>query len=100
MAKYLVTYHNGQMPADPAVMEQAKKAFGQWLQSAGKMVVDPGAPVRHITQVASQNPAAPIEIGGYSVIESASKEQVIEILRNHPFVSRGGTLQVSELMGA
>src|SRR5689334_21422881 len=99
MAKYLVTYHNGQMPADPAAMEQAKAAFGKWLQGAAKSVIDPGAPVRAVTQVAAQKPASQVEIGGYSVIEAATKEKAVEILRSHPFVARGGTLQVSEIMG-
>jgi hypothetical protein len=96
MAKYLITYHNSQMPMDPAVMEQAKAAFGKWLQEAGKAVVDPGAPARMVSQVGG--PSAAVEIGGYSILEAASKDEVENILRSHPFVSRGGTLQVNEMM--
>lgn len=99
MGKYLVTYHNGKTPADPAAMEQVKAAFGKWLQSAGKAIIDPGAPVRMTSQVASGAPAPAVEIGGYSIIDAPTKEQALEILRSHPFVSRGGTLQVNEIMG-
>jgi hypothetical protein len=98
MNKYLVTYHNSQMPDDPKVMEQAKIAFGKWLQEAGTAVIDPGAPVMFASQVAASNPSAKIEIGGYSIIQAASDEEAVRILKAHPFVSRGGTLQASKIM--
>ena len=87
------------MPNDPTVMEQAKAAFGQWLQSAGSAVLDPGAPTHVVTQVAKENPVAAVEIGGYSIIEAASLDEALKILKTHPFVGRGGTLQVNELIG-
>src|SRR5262245_10836681 len=99
MAKYLVTYHGAQPPSDPAVMEKIVAAFGQWLQAAGRAVVDPGAPTRLVTQVSKENPAAALEIGGYSIIEASSLDEALKVLKIHPFVGRGGTLQVNELMG-
>src|SRR5262245_23538551 len=98
MAKYLVTYHGAQPPSDPAVMEQAKAAFGQWLRAAGGAVLDPGAPTHLATQVARENPVATVEIGGYSIIEASSLDKALKLLRTHPFVGRGGTLQVNELI--
>src|SRR5690349_19910986 len=86
MAKYLVTYHGSQMPGDPAVMEQAKAAFGQWLQGAGSAVLDPGAPTHVVTQVPKESPVAPVEIGGYSIIEASSLGEALKILKTHPFV--------------
>jgi hypothetical protein len=100
MSKYLITYHNGKMPDNPAAMEQVKMAFGKWLQEAGKSVIDPGAPVRIVTQVSIDNPSTIVEVGGYSILEAASIDEVVKILKSHPFVSRGGTLQVNEIMGA
>ena len=98
MSKYLVTYYGGGMPADPAQAEQAKAAFAEWLTKTGDAVIDPGAPLRPATQVSNGAPAPQVAIGGYSVIEAASNEQAAEILRSHPFVARGGTLQVDEAM--
>ncbi len=98
MAKFLVTYHGSGMPSDPAMMEQAKAAFGQWLGEAGEAVVDPGAPVRMVTQVSNGQPDEKIEIGGYSIIEAANPDDAAKILKSHPFVGRGGTLQVNEIM--
>ncbi len=98
MNKYLITYHNSQMPNDPKVMEQAKIAFGKWLQEAGTAIVDPGAPVMFASQVAADNPSQKVEIGGYSIIQAANEEEVAGILKTHPFVSRGGTLQSNKIM--
>jgi hypothetical protein len=98
MAKYLITYHGAQMPNDPAMMEQAKAAFGKWLQGAGKAVIDPGAPTKLLTQVSNGNPTQAAEIGGYSVIEATSADDVVAVLQSHPFIMRGGTLQVNQIM--
>ena len=98
MARYLVTYHGSAPPSNPAAAEQVKAAFGQWLQEARSAVVDPGAPVRMVTQVANGTPSTAVDIGGYSIIEAPSLEVAARILHTHPFVGRGGTLQVNEVM--
>jgi hypothetical protein len=98
MAKYLVTYHGSAPPSDPAMLAQVKAAFGQWLQEAGSAVVDPGAPVQMVKQVAKGTPADAVEIGGYSIIEVPSLEAAERVLQTHPFVGRGGTLQVNEVL--
>ncbi|HVH64105.1 MAG TPA: YciI family protein [Candidatus Dormibacteraeota bacterium] len=96
MSKFLVTYFGGGRPATPEQAEQVKAAFGQWLDKAGKAVVDPGAPLQTATQVANGHPHPRVEIGGYSVIEAPSLDEAVAILKSHPFVARGGTLQVDE----
>jgi len=98
MSRYLVTYHGSGMPDDPAVMEQAKAAFGKWLGEAGSAIVDPGAPVHTVGQVSSGSPTGPVEIGGYSIIEADSPEGAAAVLQGHPFVARGGTLQVNQIL--
>jgi hypothetical protein len=93
MAKFLITYH-GMPHVDPAQMEQAREAFGTWLQEAGHAVVDPGAPTNAVAHVASGPPVS-VEIGGYSIVEASSAAEVVKLLETHPFVARGGTLQVN-----
>lgn len=96
MSKFLVTYHGGGMPSDPAEAAKAREAFGEWLQKAGSAVTDPGAPLQPATQVSNGSPEPRVAIGGYSVIEATDVEAARQILRSHPFVARGGTLQVDE----
>lgn len=97
LARFLITYHGPGMPSDPATMEQAKAAFGKWVSEAGDAVVDPGAPVRMVTQVAASTATEPAEIGGYSIIEAESQDAAVGVLHSHPYVARGGTLQVNEI---
>lgn len=98
MSKFLVTYHNGQMPTDAQAMEQAKAAFGKWLQEAGDAVIDAGAPVKMVSQVAAGNPSSAVDFGGYSIIQAVNETEVVKILKSHPFVGRGGTLQINQIM--
>ena len=96
MPKFLVTYVGGGMPHDPEIMAQARAAFGEWLSRAGSAVTDPGAPVRTVARLAGGEPAAEQEISGFSIIEVADAAAAQELLSTHPFIGRGGTLQVSE----
>ena len=99
MKKYLVTYHGGAMPQDPEAMKQVKAAFGAWLQQAATAVVDAGAPIRAAGHVAKGTPHAPAEIGGYTILQADSIDAAKAVLSSHPFVARGGTLQLFELLG-
>jgi len=99
MSKFLVTYHGGSgMPSDPAQVEKVTAAFGARLAGAGGAVTDPGAPLRPATQVSNGAPEPRVPIGGYSVIEADDIDGAVAVLRSHPFVARGGTLQVDELV--
>jgi hypothetical protein len=98
MSRYLVTYHGSGMPEDPAQMEQAKAAFGAWVGEAGNALADPGAPLRMVTQVAAGDATDPVAIGGYSILGAASLDDAVALLRTHPYVARGGTLQVNEVL--
>jgi len=86
------------MPDDPAMVEQAKAAFGTWVQQQSAAIVDPGAPVRMTAQVANGMPVEAMEIGGYSIIQADSAEAAKEVLAGHPYVARGGTLQVNQIV--
>ena len=89
MSRFLVTYHGSGMPDDPALMEQAKAAFGNWLAGAGDAIVDPGAPVHMVTQVATEGATEAVPIGGYSIIQADSVEDARAVLSSHPYVGRG-----------
>jgi hypothetical protein len=84
------------MPSDPAQAAAVRNAFGEWVARSGKAIVDLGAPIRAAAQVAKGVAQTDAPIGGYSVIEAASVEEAVAILNSHPFVARGGTLQLHE----
>ena len=96
MSRFLVTYLGGSAPSDPEQAATIAEAFGRWLAEAGEAVIDPGAPLRPGSQLANGTPAPRVSIGGYSVIEADSIDAALAVLKSHPFVTRGGTLQVDE----
>ena len=98
MAKFLVTYHGSGMPDDPELMEQAKAAFVAWVGEAGDAIIDPGAPLQMVTRVGSIDAVQPAEIGGYSIIQADSADAAADVLKTHPYVARGGVLQVNEAL--
>ena len=98
MARFLVTYHGHVMPSDPEEMEQAKAAFGEWVMANAASVLDPGAPVLFGAQVHSGMPQPQAQIGGYSIVRADDVAGAEAVLASHPYVGRGGTLQVNQIL--
>jgi hypothetical protein len=99
MAKFLVTYHGGgEPPTDPAMREQMMAAFGAWAASAGDKLIDLGAPLgpaKAVTTGGVEDDGSRL-VEGYTVLSADSLADAVELVCSHPFVSRGGTLRVSE----
>jgi hypothetical protein len=98
VTKFLVTYHGVKVEPDPAAQQQMMAAFGQWLAAAGPAVVDPGAPLRMVAQVSDGDAQPAASLGGYSIIQADDQAAAEKILEIHPFLSRGGTLQLNECL--
>ena len=98
MTKFLVTYHGAREPDSPEAAQQMMAAFMAWAQKTGGALVDPGAPLGPAKVVSSDtvtDGAADGPSGGYSIIEADDLDAAVELVRDHPFVGRGGSLQVS-----
>jgi hypothetical protein len=100
MPTYLVTYHgNGGVPPTPEAQQQAMQAFGAWVASVGDAMVDPGAPLgaaKSVSSSGSEQGPATGPIAGYTLLRAADLDAAVHLVNGHPFISRGGTLQVSE----
>ena len=99
MPKFLVTYHGSNMPHDPASMARARDAFMQWAGNAGPALVDPGAPIaatRTVSNSGTQDGPADGQFNGWSVIEATDLNAAAKLVADHPFIARGGALQISE----
>jgi len=60
---------------------------------------DPGAPLAAAKTVSADSAVdgqTAASIGGYTIVEAANLEEAVELVRSHPFLTRGGSLQVSE----
>jgi hypothetical protein len=98
MPTYLITYHGaGDPPASAEAREQMMAAFGAWVASVGEHMVDPGAPLGASKTVSSEGASeGGASIGGYSLIKADDLDAAVGLVKNHPFVGRGGSLVVSE----
>jgi hypothetical protein len=100
MPTYLITYHGGPgMPADPEAVRQMVAAFQAWVAEVGAAMRDPGAPLAAAKTVSADSEAdgqTVASIGGYTIIEAPNLGEAAELVRSHPFLTRGGSLQVSE----
>jgi hypothetical protein len=93
MARYLVTYFAGDMAGDPASVADARRAFTRWA------LAEVGAPVRSAVMIAADGvpaPAAGESFMGWSVLEAADSAAAVRLVQDHPFISRGGRVQLSE----
>ena len=103
MPTFLVTYHGGGMPADEEGRQQAMAAFGAWVGKVGEALTDPGAPLGPAMTVSAdgvRSGEAEGRVGGYSVLRADDMDSAVALVRDHPFVKRGGSLQVTEAVSA
>ena len=99
MPRFLITYHGSNMPHDPASMAKAREAFMQWAGKTGRSLVDPGAPISGTRTVSSDGTREGLADGpfnGWSVVEAADMNAAAALLADHPFIGRGGVLQINE----
>jgi hypothetical protein len=100
MPSYLITYHGGPgMPADPEAAQKMLAAFQAWVGEVGTAMRDPGAPLAAAKTVSADSEVdgqAGAQIGGYTLIEAEDLAEAVSLVRSHPFLSRGGSLQVNE----
>jgi hypothetical protein len=51
-----------------------------------------------VSQVAPGDATDPVQIGGYSILEADTLDAAVALLESHPYVARGGTLQVNQVL--
>lgn len=97
MANFLVTYHGSEL--DPAARTNAREACTLWSTKAGTALTHRGSHVRSIVTI-SQEGTQPVatddSMVGWSVIEAIDAEEAAFIMRDHPFIARGGILRIHQ----
>ncbi|HKD88443.1 MAG TPA: hypothetical protein VKB62_07940 [Streptosporangiaceae bacterium] len=99
MPRFLVTYYAGDMASDPASIADARRAFMRWAEQAGPVLADAGTPVRGTLTIGAEGvldriPGEPLL--GWSVLDAADRDAALQLVQHHPFLSLGGTLQISD----
>ena len=100
MPAFLITYHGAvEMPPSAEAREQMMSAFMAWAGSVGDKMVDPGSPLgpsRVVTGAGDADGKATGEVSGYTIINADTLDDAVSAVRSHPFLTRGGTLQVAQ----
>jgi hypothetical protein len=107
MKKFLVLYKASgpdferAMKSSPAEQQAGMEAWNAWGQKAAAAIIDMGAPLGKTLLVTAKG-ASPArnDLGGYSILQGESKEQVGELLKGHPHFLTGesATIEVVELL--
>ena len=72
-------------------------AFGAWAAGVGAAMVDPGAPLGPAKTVTSERVVdgqSAAALSGYTLLRADDLDAAVRIVEAHPFLGRGGTLQV------
>jgi hypothetical protein len=106
MKKFLVLYRapvasfEQMMKATPEQQKAGMDAWMRWSKEAASAIVDLGAPLGKSLRVTKQGSSpTPNDLGGYSILQAESKEDLTKVLSGHPhFMTPEGFIDIVELM--
>jgi hypothetical protein len=106
VAKFMVLYRSSvdaseQMAsASPEQAQQGMEMWMRWAEKAGPALVDLGSPVGNSRLVpAGADGATGTPIGGFSILEGDSADDVAKLLDDHPHLhSPGAVIEVLEYL--
>jgi len=100
VTNYLVLYRSKMTAAEqmaqstPEQAQAGMEAWMSWAQQAGDAVVDLGAPLAVVD--AGGDSGDPI--AGYSIFQAESAEALATVLKSHPHLAMGGTIETLECL--
>lgn len=103
MAKYVLVYHGGSMPAGEAAQAAVMTAWDGWFAELGGALLDGGNPASGTKVVASDGSVkdgGPTSPTGYSIISAASHDEAVRLAKGCPVLRAGGMIEVVETFDA
>lgn len=105
MTKYLLLYRATTSAADQmanADPEQAQAGMDAWMSWAGKAgaaITDLGSPTQPVATIPDGGAAGSGFVGGYSLMEAGSLDELKGLLEGHPHLMMdGASIEVLELL--
>jgi len=101
MAKFVLLYSGGSMPATEAEQAAVLQAWGAWYDGMGSAVVDPGNPFTPMAKsissdgTVSDGPAGTMA-SGYTIISADSLDAATGMAKGCPVLQGGGQISVYE----
>lgn len=95
MKDYLIGYFGGNHDMTPEEGQAHRAKWMEWVAGLGDRAIVPGQPLANTEQI---GPGVDVPMMGYAVVRAASIDEAREIANSDPFLSMGGTIQLSELV--
>lgn len=104
MPNYIIGYHGGGQPSDPAEGEKVMKAWMSWFEKIGPSVVDGGNPVGASKTIAANGSVSDgggaNPLTGYSVLKADNLDAAVALAKGCPILASGGSVEVGETFNA
>jgi hypothetical protein len=85
MASFILLYRG---PATPPDASHA--GWAEWFERTGDRLVDVGSPMTNGFAVdADETTSDSAGLNGYSVVRASDRDEVLTMLRDHPYLSQG-----------
>lgn len=99
MLYFLFAYRDGKTPQTPEETEQEIGRWQHWFDHIGAAIVDPGNPVgmsKTVSAAGVSDDGGANLLSGYSIINTGSIDQAIELAEACPIIS-DGSIEVAEI---
>jgi hypothetical protein len=103
MSNFLLLYHGGARPEDPAEQAKVMNAWTEWFGELGSALVDGGNPASQTRHIAADGAVTQVNGGaptGYSIIKAADMDSAVALAKGCPVLLGGASLQVVETLDA
>ena len=103
MSNFLLLYHGGSRPEDPAEQAKVMEAWTDWFGKLGSALVDGGNPASQTREIGSDGSVTQLNGGaptGYSIIKADNIDSAVALAKGCPVLQGGASLQVVETMDA
>lgn len=101
MPQFIFTYHGGKKPETPEEGQKHMEEWKAWADGLGAALVNRGTPVgitKILTVDGVSDERASNPIMGFSILEAKDMGTALDMLKDSPHLTYGGTLEVSEMM--
>lgn len=101
MSNFLLVYHGGSRPEDPADHAKAMQAWTEWFGQLGSALVDGGNPASQTREIGADGTVTQVNGGaptGYSIIKATDIDGAVALAKGCPVLLGGASLQVVETL--
>jgi hypothetical protein len=101
MPQYIITYLGSPNQMSPEEGQQHMAKYKSWLSDLGDAVISPANPIKNTKSISSDgevSDGSKSSMSGYTIIAADTDDAALAIATNCPFLSVGGSLELSELI--